>query len=199
MGFARLKGSLEMHAVIGAEVTLEGGYHLTWLVKNRQGCGNLCQLTAAAHNSGERHERGLGPSLLPGHAGGLIALSGCSRGELTRMPGKADYPAAREPVKKYLNRSGQDNHCLELQQNPAAGDTERNKELLRLTREPGLRAVATGNVHYHARERRQLQDCPAAIKNCRSPGRDLPERRPNSEFCLRPLREAVSQTGGNSV
>ena len=49
--------------------------------------------------------------------------------------------------------------------------------------------VATGNVHYHVRERHQLQDCLVAIRHCKSLEETHRERRPNSEFYLRPVPE----------
>jgi len=58
-----------------------------------------------------------------------------------------------------------------------------------LAQENGLKVVATGNVHYHVRERHQLQDCLVAIRNCRSLEETHRERRPNSEFYLRPEAE----------
>ena len=37
MRFAQLARSLEMQGIIGAELTLKGGYHLTLLAKDRAG------------------------------------------------------------------------------------------------------------------------------------------------------------------
>src|SRR5512142_1595781 len=55
MRFAHLSRSLELHGIIGAEITLNGGYHLTLLAKNSSGYRNLCRLLTAAHNTGERN------------------------------------------------------------------------------------------------------------------------------------------------
>ena len=63
---------------------------------------------------------------------------------------------------------GSENYYLELQQNMVFGETERNKKLLELSAETGVRVAFTGNVHYHMRERHQLQDCLVAIKHCKS-------------------------------
>ena len=49
--------------------------------------------------------------------------------------------------------------------------------------------VATGNVHYHIRDRHQLQDCLVAIRHCKSLEETHRERRANSEFYLRPIAE----------
>ncbi len=189
MRFAQLARSLEMQGIIGAEVTLKGGYHLTLLAKDRQGYGNLCRLITAAHASGERNNPELPPELLPEHASGLIALSGCPRGELARLVEKSRFTEARELVRKYLDWFGTENYYLELQHNLAFGDRERNKGLLALSQETRTRVAATGNVHYHVRERHQLQDCLVAVRHCRSLEETHRERRPNSEFYLRPLPE----------
>ncbi|NJN83656.1 MAG: PHP domain-containing protein [Caldilineaceae bacterium] len=46
--FWRAAQNAELHALIGAEVTLEDGHHLTLLAENQQGYANLCQLISAS-------------------------------------------------------------------------------------------------------------------------------------------------------
>ncbi len=188
MRFAQLARSLEMQGIIGAEVTLRGGCHLTLLTRDLDGYKNLSRLITAAHNSGERNQPELPPELLATHASGLIALSGCPQGELAQML-KTDYSGACHLVMQYMEWFGRDNYYLELQQNLVFGDSERNKMLAGLARETGARLVATGNVHYHVRERHQLQDCLVAIRHCKSLEETHLERRPNSEFYLRSRTE----------
>jgi error-prone DNA polymerase len=189
MCFAQLAKSLEMHGIIGAEVTLENGFHLTLLAKDGQGYKNLCRLITAAHNSGERNDPALPPDLLKEHAAGLIALSGCPKGELAQLVSKSRLAEAKSLIKQYLDWFGTDNYYIELQQNLAFGDTARNTVLLKLAQETGAKVVATGNVHYHIRERHQLQDCLVAVKNCKSLEDTHRERRPNSEYYLRSVEE----------
>lgn len=85
MRFAQLTHSLEIRGIIGCEITLRGGSHLTLLAKDRAGYRNLSRLITAAHNSGEREHPELPPELLQEHASGLIALSGCPRSQLSQM------------------------------------------------------------------------------------------------------------------
>ncbi|MDP6824603.1 MAG: DNA polymerase III subunit alpha, partial [Dehalococcoidales bacterium] len=185
MRFAQVSRSLDMQGIIGAEITLEGGHHLTLLAKDQQGYRNLCRLITAAHGAGERNNPELPPKLLPKHASGLIALSGCSRGELSQMMVQERFSDAHTLARQYLEWFGWDNYFIELQHNLVFGDTEGTRGLLTLAKEAGTRVVATGNVHYHVRERHQLQDCLMAIKNCSSLEETHRERRPNSEFYLR--------------
>src|SRR4030042_1128137 len=114
MRFAQLARSLEMRGIIGAEITLKDGYHFTLLAKDRPGYRNLCRLITAAHASGERNIPELPPELLPEHASGLIALSGCPRGEMAQLVAKARYAEAQELARKYLDWFGADNYYIEL-------------------------------------------------------------------------------------
>ena len=207
MRFAQLARSLEIQGIIGVELTLKTqpgragskpapttypeGNHLTLLAKDRQGYSNLCRLITAAHGSGERDTPELDPELLKEHASGLIALSGCPQGELAQIVAgsRFDYGKARHLIRQYLEWFGTDNYYLELQQNLAPGDTVRNKRLIALAKETGVKVVATGNVHYHIRQRHQLQDCLVAIRHCQSLEETHRERRANSEYYLRPQAE----------
>ncbi len=189
MRFAHLCRSLDITGIIGAEITLKGGYHLTLLAKDREGYRHLCQLITAAHGSGERDNPELDPAIIPEHASGIIALSGCPRGELSKLIAESRLAEARKLIRQYLDWFGSDNYYLELQQNLVLGDTERNKKLVALAKETGARVVATGDVHYHIRERHQLQDCLVAIRHCKGLEETHQERRANSEFYLRPQPE----------
>ncbi|MBN1367318.1 MAG: DNA polymerase III subunit alpha [Dehalococcoidales bacterium] len=192
MRFAQLSSSLEIQGIIGAEITLKGDYHLTLLAKNATGYRNLCRLITAAYNSDERDKPELPPELLPQHADGLIALSGCPQGELSHLLLKSKFAEAKALAEKYMDWFGPDNYYIELQQNLAYGDTERTKHLLNLSKETGIKTVATGNVHYHIRDRHQLQDCLVAIRHCKSLEETHRERRPNSEFYLHPVEELTA-------
>jgi error-prone DNA polymerase len=212
MCFAQLAKSLEMRGIIGAEVTVApstrsfgrndgsglpqddspSGYHLTLLAKDGEGYKNLCRLITAAQNSGERNDPALPHDLLKEHAAGLIALSGCPKGELAQLVSKSKLAEAKSLIRQYLEWFGAENYYIELQQNLAFGDTARNTALLKLAKETGAQVVATGNVHYHVRERHQLQDCLVAVKNCKSLEETHRERRPNSEYYLRPVEELES-------
>src|SRR4030043_469081 len=192
MQFSQLAKSLEMQGITGAEITRKGGYHLTLRAKDRKGYSNLCRLITAAHASGERNDPELPPELLPEHAEGLIALSGCPRGELSQLTAKSRLSEAKSLIKHYLDWFGIDNYYIELQQNLACGDTARNIALMKRAKEMGAKAVATGNVHYHVRERHRLQDCLAAVKNCKSLEETHRERRANSEYYLRSGEELES-------
>src|SRR5712691_13498262 len=83
--FAHAAKHLGVRAITGAEVTLDGGAHVTLLVETPQGYANLCQLLTAAH-AHTRPQEGceplppsLDPRLLEELHEGLVCLSGCAR------------------------------------------------------------------------------------------------------------------------
>lgn len=192
MRFAHLTKSLEFPGITGAEVTLKGGYHLTLLAKDREGYRNLCRLITAAREAPDRAQPELPPEVIGTHAAGLICLSGCPKSELSQLAAAGRFDEAMTLARLYLDWFGTDNYFIELQHNLVYGDATRNKALLAIAREAGAQVVATGNVHYHVRERHRLQDCLAAVSACKSLEDSHRERRPNSEFYLRPAARIES-------
>ncbi|MSQ14907.1 MAG: DNA polymerase III subunit alpha [Dehalococcoidia bacterium] len=185
MRFAKTASAFDLKPIIGAEVSLTGGHHLTLLAATTKGYNNLCRLLSHAHVSSARREPQLDSSLISEHSEGLIALSGCSKGEVPKLLMRSRWTEARRLARQYREWFGQGNFYLELQQNLVYGDTERTKRLLALSKDTGIPAVATNNIHYHIRERHRLQDALVAIRECKTLDDTHRERRPNSEFFLK--------------
>ena len=76
--FAHAAKAFGVRPITGAEVTLEGGCHVTLLVESARGYANLCRLLTTAH-AGDRLEPALDPELLRERNGGIVCLSGCAR------------------------------------------------------------------------------------------------------------------------
>src|SRR5213078_1959914 len=83
--FAYAAKHFGVRPITGAEVTLEGGAHVTLLVESPHGYANLCRLLTAAHANTrpKEHREPLPPSLdqrlLEDLNDGLVCLSGCAR------------------------------------------------------------------------------------------------------------------------
>jgi error-prone DNA polymerase len=186
MEFAQAAKSAGIQAIIGAEMTLADGSHLTLLAETADGYANLSRLIARAHLDSERLDPRLSLETLRDHADGLILLTGCRNGELSLLadPGKLD--AARAVLARYRDWFGPQNVYVELQQNLVHGDTRRLAVLSRLAGESDLGIVATGNVHYHVRERHRLQDVLVAVQHRLTLDASHQVRRANSEFFLQP-------------
>ena len=68
----------------GATSSRESSYHLTLLARNQTGFKNLIKLASHAFLDGFYHKPRIDRELLAEHSDGLICLSGCVSGELSR-------------------------------------------------------------------------------------------------------------------
>lgn len=184
MDFAQACRDMDIKPIIGCEVTLTSGHHLNLLSENQKGYANLCWLISYAYKADREHPA-LDPALLAGKTEGIIALSGCRDGEVPSLVSKGNLEDAITVASRYRDMFGAANYFIELQQHYVSGDTARNRALVELAKAIGVGIVATGNVHYHERERHKLQDCMVAIRNNKSLEETHRERRANSEFYLK--------------
>jgi error-prone DNA polymerase len=209
MAFAQACAAANLRPITGVELTLSHGLtpstvdrrpktevpvHLTLLVESEQGYGNLCRLITLAHRETRRNPRqpeppALAPELLVGHTNGLIVLSGCRAGEAAQLVDAGRMDEAREALEQLANLFGRESTFVELQHNLVQGDARRVARLVQLARELELPVVATGNVHYHDRDRHRLQDAMVAIHHRATLESSHRLRRPNSEFFLRSPRD----------
>jgi error-prone DNA polymerase len=131
----------------------------------------------------------LEPLLLKKHAKGLILLTGCRKGQLSRLVEANRQNDARALLKQYIDWFGPENVFVELQHNYVFGDSQRVERLVAIAREAGVGYVATGNVHYHVRDRHRLQDVMVAIRHRTTLDGCHRQRRPNAEFHLASAEE----------
>ena len=189
MEFAQAAASLDIQPISGAEVTLKDGSHLTLLTETRQGYSNLCRLITYSYIAGDRQKPRLDPKYLPDHAEGLILLTGCRRGRISRLLAEGCVGQAEDQLRQYLDWFGTAGVFVELQQNLVQGDVRRNRRLVETARKMGAQVVATNNVHYHISERYRLQDALVAIHHNKSLEETHRERRPNGHFYLKSPEE----------
>ncbi|MBI2761129.1 MAG: error-prone DNA polymerase [Chloroflexi bacterium] len=197
MEFAREANLRGIRPITGAEITLSNGHHLTLLAESQRGYANLCRLISAAHgtpldaSSGEASvdhtpHVALDVAYLERAAlDGLIALSGCSKGETPALVQAGRFEEAEAATRRYREWFGRDTFFIELQQNFVYGDTARNAALVELAERVGVGTVATNNVHYHVRERSRLHDVLVAIRNRTTLDASHRLRRANAEFYLK--------------
>ena len=191
--FAHAAKAFGVRAITGAEVTLDGGTHITLLVENRRGYANLCRLLTAAHAGTRRVGREDREPLPPAVAletvaelsDGLVCLSGCAR----RGLGLVNPNAAAQLAGAF----GRECFFVELQRPFERGDTRRLALLRELAEHLGVEMVATGDVHAHHPRRTLLQDVLVAIR-CRTSLEGCePERRGNRESFLRSPEEMLER------
>lgn len=185
MEFAKLAEGNGIQPITGAEITITGGYHLTLLAETAAGYANLCRIITHAYLDHSKDAPEVNFDILAQHAEGLIALSGCKRGEVPALIEAGSMEKAEAAARRYLNWFGRFNFFIELQQNLVLGDTARNAALVKLADRLGSAYVATNNVHYHVRERHRLHDVLVAIRHRTTLDASHELRRENSEYHLK--------------
>jgi len=198
MAFAQAARQHGLQPITGAEITLLDGSHVTVLAETAQGYGNLCRLLTEAHLGRDdpknllRHDPRLDFAALERRHEGLIVLSGCRTGLLPTVLKSEGRLAARRLATRCRDVFGPDRFLVELQRNLVQGDRDLTRALADLADDTGLEAVATGDVHYHRRERHRLHDVLVAIRHRSTLDASHAVRRANSEFALRPPEEVAA-------
>jgi error-prone DNA polymerase len=174
--------------IIGAEMTVEGGYHLVLLAKDIHGYSNLCKIITRAHLS---HEKGFAEAsfeVLNHHSEQMFCLSGCSRGEVPALLLDGKPEAARIAAKRCAEIFGRENFFIELQSHMLPGSGQLNFQLAGLADELGLRVVATNNVHYAEKKDFKVQDVLTCVRSLTTLDERGDERKHNAEYYLKSPR-----------
>lgn len=125
-------------------------YHMVALATNQVGYQNLVKLTSEANLTGKYFKPRVDKELLEKYKEGLIFLSACLNGVLTRKYTKEAQ--AKEDVKKnvdWLKEVLGNQLYLEVQRHPAMAEQEYANELIvEIAREYDFPIVATCDSHY---------------------------------------------------
>ena len=153
------------------------GRHLILLAKNMKGYKNLIKLTSIAAIEGLFYRPRIDKSLLEEHHEGLIATSACLGGEIPQKIMNGQLDEAREAILWYKNLFGED-YYLELQRHPSENPYMRqqvydyqlkvNEQLLKFSKELGVKVVAANDVHFSDAEMAEAHD----IMICMNTGKD---------------------------
>lgn len=132
-------------------------YHLTLLVKNRKGYQNLMELITGGYLEGFYYHPRIDKEFLSQKREGLIALSGCPKGEIPFLLSQSKVDKAKEICQFYKNLYGEDFY-LEVQDVGLEFQKKINSSLINLSQELSIPLVATNDVHYLNKEDAQAQD-----------------------------------------
>ncbi|MEK7615650.1 MAG: DNA polymerase III subunit alpha [Patescibacteria group bacterium] len=124
-------------------------YHLILLAENTTGYKNLIKLTTAAHLDGFYYKPRIDKNLLARHTEGLIALSACLGGEISRALLSGNDGKARQIAMQYQEMFGKGNFFIELQRHQNIEDQNTvTPKLIALARDTGIPLVVTADAHY---------------------------------------------------
>ncbi|MDY3918875.1 MAG: PHP domain-containing protein, partial [Candidatus Limivivens sp.] len=144
-------------------------YHLVLLAENNQGYANLMKIVSKGFVEGFYYKPRVDLELLEQYHEGLIALSACLAGEVSRYLVRGMYEDAKKAALRYEAIFGKGNFFLELQDHGIPEQKMVNQQLLRMSQETGIGLVATNDVHYTTAEDAEPHD----ILLCLQTGRKL--------------------------
>ncbi len=134
-------------------------YHLIVLVKNETGYQNLVKLLTKAHLEGFYYKPRVDEELLAKHSEGLIGLSGCLAGKISRLILSKRYDDAKTAALRYQEIFGKGNFFLEIQRHPNLPVQKHAEEgLLQISKETSIPLVATADSHYLKQDDADAQD-----------------------------------------
>ncbi|MBU0633827.1 MAG: DNA polymerase III subunit alpha [Candidatus Omnitrophica bacterium] len=127
-------------------------HHLTLLIKDEEGYHNLMRLVSIAYLEGFYYKPRIDKEVLSSFSKGLIALSGCLKGEIASLILADQEKNAVDVAVYYRDLFGPDNFYLEIMDHGLKEQQQVNKALIKLGRDLGIPLIATNDVHYLKKE-----------------------------------------------
>lgn len=145
--------------ILGSELTLDDGTHLTLLIQDRTGYANLCRLLSSRVSS----PNGISKQFVAEHSNGLIALSGCQRAAIPQLLLQGKQAEARRLALWYAEVFPS-RFWLELQSHGLPHEKSLSRSLIQVSRTLGIPCVAAVNSHYTKPDDRIVYEALCCIK-----------------------------------
>jgi DNA polymerase-3 subunit alpha len=150
-----LEAYLHNHEDLGDKSTKQR-YHLCLYAKNEVGYKNLMYLSSQAYINGYYYYPRINKKILKEHSEGLICSAACLQGEVNwhlnlseknLKNGAKGYERAKEVALEYKDIFG-DDFYLEIMRHGIGDQLRIDDDILRLSKETGIKIVATNDTHY---------------------------------------------------
>ncbi len=128
--------------------------HIILLAKNKTGLKNINILQELAWNEGFYHKPRIDREILKQHAEGIIVLTGCLNGLISKCIERGDLSDAKTLLQDFSKTFGEDLYVEVQSHNPS----EINAALLSLADELKIKPVATGDAHFARGEDKVLEE-----------------------------------------
>jgi len=128
--------------------------HIILLAKNKKGLENINKLQELAWNEGFYHKPRIDREVLNEYKEGIIVLSGCLNGLISKCIEKGEFKEAKLILQDFKKNFAEDFYIEVQSHNPQ----EINSKLLELADELKIKAVATGDAHFAKEEDRILEE-----------------------------------------
>ena len=128
-------------------------YHLILLAKNITGYKNLMKIVTKANLEGYYYKPRVDGELLREYSEGIIALSGCMGGKLSKAILADNMEKAEALVIEHQEIFGKENYFIEIQSHPhIERDQELREKLAKLAKKFNIPLVATQDSHYPCKD-----------------------------------------------
>lgn len=132
--------------------------HLVLLAKNMQGYQNLIKLVSTSYVEGFYYKPRIDMHELEKYSDGIIALSACLAGDISRCLMDRNYEKAKSFALEYEKIFGKGNFYLEIQDQNIREQKGINLEIIKLSKETNIPLVATNDVHYVNKSDSKIHD-----------------------------------------
>lgn len=129
----------------------EENHHLVLLAMNDVGYKNLTKIVSIAHLDGFYYKPRVDKTILEKYNEGLIALSSCIQGEVSKLILRDDIKGAKSTIGWYKEVFS-DRFYLELQDHGMEEEAKVNVVMKKLAKEMNIPLVVTNDVHYLRKE-----------------------------------------------
>lgn len=126
----------------------DASFHLTILVKDEQGYRNLMKLSTLSYLEGFYYKPRMDKEILRKYHGGLLALSGCLKGEVSHYIRNNQREDAVRAIQEYQDIFGKDDFFLEVYDHGLEEQKKVVEVIRELSKELKVPMVATNDVHY---------------------------------------------------
>lgn len=123
-------------------------YHLVLLAENNLGYQNMMKIVSKGFVDGFYYKPRIDYEILSQYHEGIIALSACLAGEVSRNLSRGLYEEGKNAALRYQELFGEGNFFLELQDHGIPEQKTVNQSILRMSRELNIPLVATNDIHY---------------------------------------------------
>ena len=134
--------------------TVQAYNHIILLAKDEDGLKNLNRLSEIAWTEGYYHKPRIDKEILAEYKEGIIALSGCMNGLISKAIIREEYEEAKSLAKWFKDTFGDDFYMEVQPHNPQ----DLNKKLLELADAYGIKPIATADCHYAKCEDRATEE-----------------------------------------
>lgn len=139
-------------------------YHMTLLCKNEKGYKNLMKLSSIGYLEGFYYRPRIDKEILREYSEGLIALSGCLKGEISQKILQDREDEALRVAGDFEAIFGKGNFYLELMDFSLPEQKKVNEAMIRISKELDIPWVVTNDVHYIQKEHSVAHDALLCIQ-----------------------------------